>query len=132
MSLVGISSSHFHSQGSASRVFSQQSVCFLSAVSVTFLLPEIDNQSCQCCWSIYEQSGVIKSALSCVENVQVTVYCVVQDSPAATLQKQKYMKPVEQVAQCSGGPVSFQPFVDVAHFVCIQGIVGTVSRTMTV
>jgi len=58
----------------------------LSAAGVTFLTPESDNQSCQCRWSVDEKSGRMSSAPSSVENVQVTVYCVVQDSPAATLQ----------------------------------------------
>ncbi|KAL0021515.1 hypothetical protein WJX77_002863 [Trebouxia sp. C0004] len=53
----------------------------------------------------------------------------VQDSPVNIAQK--FSKPLEQVAQSSGGLASCHTLVHMAHFVCIQSTVGAVSRLMS-
>ncbi|KAL0021514.1 hypothetical protein WJX77_002863 [Trebouxia sp. C0004] len=55
--------------------------------------------------------------------------CSFQDSPVNIAQK--FSKPLEQVAQSSGGLASCHTLVHMAHFVCIQSTVGAVSRLMS-
>lgn len=58
------------------------------------------------------------------------MHCFLQDSQVHVFKKQ-YVKPMEQVAQSSGGPGPCHTSVDLAHFVCLSRMVGSVSRTMT-